>query len=153
MAEPIPLPVASPRHPRPADGDTNPSIATGGYVKKKMRKYAAGSGGVGALVVAAMTWWFEQRGDTKAKQVDESNMERLVKVETLLSAHIDAENKREQSTSERFRTLEQDVHQGALNSAAMNAKLDMELDRHGVPKNRRPQPQDFEPAAPDGESK
>lgn len=150
MAEELPLPKAGPRPPRAADGDTQPGIASTDYVKRKQRTTAIRMGSIIALITAALTAWSEYRSTTNAKEeatkTDQADFERLVKLEQKLSDHIDAENKRTDK-------LEKKVDHGANVQAAMNAKLDMELDHHGVPKDRRPQPEDFEPAGPTGESK
>lgn len=109
-------------------------------------------GCVSAIATAVVTGFFEWRSRTveekatvQVQQVDAAGLERLVKLEQKLVDHIDAENRRNDTLDKRFDRSER-------RSAMMDAKLDIELDHHGVPKNRRPQVEDFEPAGPPGES-
>jgi uncharacterized protein HemX len=154
MAEELPLPPlpkAGPKPPRPADGDTNPGVASTEYVKRKLRNANLLTRLVGAAVAAAVTaglgFFFSARHEevkTQAAQVDATSLERMVKVEQRLADHIDAENQRHAELLDR-------LNHGERMQATIDAKLDLELDQHHVPKGRRPSPGDFEPAGPPGE--
>lgn len=92
------------------------------------------TGAVGAAVTAVLTFFFARHTDEtkeQVEQVDTASLERQVKVEQRLADHIDAENQRHTETQAQLEQLKR-------GNAKLNAKMDLELDTHHVPRSKRP---------------
>jgi hypothetical protein len=131
-----PLPRRSPRVPEPPDDEpkTNPGV-------RRARR------GTRALIAAMGTLATAMGGYAakRASDADEAGVERMVRVEQRLADHIDRENERHAETSVKLEQLDKGQRRTERSSTVIKAMIDLELDQHHVPRDRRPVEEGEEP--------